>query len=304
MRLTSCAIFILTASNACMAKPSETPSCQDIMKSWLDSLNTSFDPITASLKVPWKSLEDDLIKTGCQFSKLWVELWSVNNKETMRFPKYDSPRYFDLTDGCNNINADLFKHHSTKALEATDQPDDDQADRFKHVIAEEIFLRLCPCGKTADNKCNCDYKDSKPLCSQILKLESNSGNEVFDWCTDEQVKLSHEKRHQEGEPGNQRLDLLAPKVSTPSVVFVGLRLNNAWASGTVLRPLSTTGKPPFLLSSRSLVSGFKCKLRVSNSRPPYSRPRALTTRLYTIDCPGGVKDINKIMVLCLFGQET
>ena len=31
-----------------------------------------------------------------------------------------------------------------------------------------------------------------------------------------------------------------------------------------------------------MVSGFKCKLRDSNSRPPYLRPRALTTRLYTI----------------------
>ena len=63
------------------------------------------------------------------------------------------------------------------------------------------------------------------------------------------------------------------------VVFAGLRLNNAWASGSVLRPFLQPESP---LSSRSLVSGFKCKLRDSNSRPPYSRPRALTTRLYTI----------------------
>ena len=63
------------------------------------------------------------------------------------------------------------------------------------------------------------------------------------------------------------------------VVFAGLRLNNAWASGTVLRPFLQPESP---LSSRSLVSGFKCKLRDSNSRPQYSRPRALTTRLYTI----------------------
>ena len=61
--------------------------------------------------------------------------------------------------------------------------------------------------------------------------------------------------------------------------WAGLRLNNAWASGTVLRPFLQPEGP---LSSRSLVSGFKCKLRDSNSRPPYSRPRALTTRLYTI----------------------
>ena len=65
------------------------------------------------------------------------------------------------------------------------------------------------------------------------------------------------------------------------VVFAGLRLNNAWASGTVLRPFLQPESP---LSSRSLVSGFKCKLRDSNSRPPYSRPHALTTRLYTIHC--------------------
>ena len=63
------------------------------------------------------------------------------------------------------------------------------------------------------------------------------------------------------------------------VVFAGLRLNNAWASGTVLRPFLQPESP---LSSQSLVSGFKCKLRDSNSRPPYSRPRALTTRLCTI----------------------
>ena len=60
-------------------------------------------------------------------------------------------------------------------------------------------------------------------------------------------------------------------------VFAGLRLNNAWASGTVLRPFLQPESP---LSSRSLV--FKCKLRDSNSRLPYSRPRALTTRLYNI----------------------
>ena len=58
-------------------------------------------------------------------------------------------------------------------------------------------------------------------------------------------------------------------------VFSGLRLNNAWASGTVLRPFLQPERP---LSSRSVVSGFKCKLRDSNSRPPYSRQRALTTR--------------------------
>ena len=62
------------------------------------------------------------------------------------------------------------------------------------------------------------------------------------------------------------------------VVFAGLRLNNAWASGTVLRPFL---QPESGLSSRRLVSGFKCKLRDSNSRPPYSRPHTLTTRLYT-----------------------
>ena len=49
------------------------------------------------------------------------------------------------------------------------------------------------------------------------------------------------------------------------VVFAGLRLNNAWVSGTVLRPFLQPESP---LSSRSLVSGFKCKLRDSNSRPP------------------------------------
>ena len=58
------------------------------------------------------------------------------------------------------------------------------------------------------------------------------------------------------------------------VVFVGLWLNNAWASGTVLRPFLQQESP---LSSRSLVSGIKWKLRDSNSRPPYSRPHALTT---------------------------
>ena len=63
------------------------------------------------------------------------------------------------------------------------------------------------------------------------------------------------------------------------VVFAGLRLNNAWASGTVLRPFLQPESP---LSSRSSVSGFQCKLRDSNSRPPYSRPRDPTTRLYTI----------------------
>ena len=63
------------------------------------------------------------------------------------------------------------------------------------------------------------------------------------------------------------------------VVFAGLRLNNAWASGTVLRPFLQPESP---LSSRSLVSGFKCKLGDLNSRPQYSRPRALTTRPYTI----------------------
>ena len=62
-------------------------------------------------------------------------------------------------------------------------------------------------------------------------------------------------------------------------VFVGLRLNNARASGTVLRLFLQPESP---LSSRSLVSGFNCKLRDSNSWPPYSRPRALTIRLYTI----------------------
>ena len=44
------------------------------------------------------------------------------------------------------------------------------------------------------------------------------------------------------------------------VVCAGVRLNNAWASGTVLRPFATTRKPHFL--TRDLVSGFKCKLSV------------------------------------------
>ena len=61
------------------------------------------------------------------------------------------------------------------------------------------------------------------------------------------------------------------------VVFAGLRLNNAWANGRVLRPFL---QPESTLSSRSSVSGFKCKLRGLNSRPPYSRPCAQTTRLY------------------------
>ena len=47
--------------------------------------------------------------------------------------------------------------------------------------------------------------------------------------------------------------------------FAGLRLSNAWASGTVLRPFL---QPESTLSSRSLVSGFKCKFRDSNSQPP------------------------------------
>ena len=63
------------------------------------------------------------------------------------------------------------------------------------------------------------------------------------------------------------------------LVFEGLRLNNAWASGTVLRPFLQPESP---LSSWSSVSGFKCKLLDSNSRPPYSKPCAPTTRLYTI----------------------
>ena len=66
-------------------------------------------------------------------------------------------------------------------------------------------------------------------------------------------------------------------------------LNNAWASGTVLRPFLQPERP---LSSRNLVSGFKCKLRDSNSRPPYSRPRALTTRLYIIHA--GEQHINPV----------
>ena len=70
-------------------------------------------------------------------------------------------------------------------------------------------------------------------------------------------------------------------------VLAGLRLNNAWASGTVLRPFLQPESP---LSSRSLVSGFKCKLRDSNSRPPYSRPRALTTMLYTIHSEASQQD--------------
>ena len=50
------------------------------------------------------------------------------------------------------------------------------------------------------------------------------------------------------------------------------------------------------LSSQSLVSGFKCKLRDSNSRPPYSRPHALTTILgyicciMNVRCGGKLKD--------------
>ena len=66
------------------------------------------------------------------------------------------------------------------------------------------------------------------------------------------------------------LELLAIPEASASWVqtclfFVGLRLNNAWASGTVLRPFLQPESP---LSSRSLVSGFKCKLRDLNSRPP------------------------------------
>ena len=65
------------------------------------------------------------------------------------------------------------------------------------------------------------------------------------------------------------------------VVCAGLRLNNAWASGTVLRRFIQPESP---LSSQSLISGFKWKLRDSNPRPPYSKPRALTSRLYTDIC--------------------
>ena len=51
-------------------------------------------------------------------------------------------------------------------------------------------------------------------------------------------------------------------------VYAGLRLNNAWDNGT----LRLFRQPESPLSSQSLVSGFKCKLRDSNSRPTYSRP--------------------------------
>ena len=67
-----------------------------------------------------------------------------------------------------------------------------------------------------------------------------------------------------------------------NVVFVqvGFRLSTAWANGTVLRPISTTRKPHF--PHKSLVSGFKCKLRDSNSWPECCESNDLTTRLYTI----------------------
>ena len=49
------------------------------------------------------------------------------------------------------------------------------------------------------------------------------------------------------------------------VVFAGLRLNNAWASGTVLRPSSTTRKPPFLTE-------FGLRLQVQASRFELTTP--------------------------------
>ena len=59
-----------------------------------------------------------------------------------------------------------------------------------------------------------------------------------------------------------------------------MRLNNAWASGAVLRPFLQPESYPFL--TRVWVSGFKCKLRDSNSRPPCWELTALASRLCTI----------------------
>ena len=60
--------------------------------------------------------------------------------------------------------------------------------------------------------------------------------------------------------------------------FCGFKAQQCMGQRYGLKTLSTTRKPPF--PHEVLVSGFK--LRDSKSRPPYSRPRALTTRLYTI----------------------
>ena len=75
------------------------------------------------------------------------------------------------------------------------------------------------------------------------------------------------------------LKTLSTTGKPPFLTKLGSALTNAWASGTVLRPFLQPESP---LSSRSWVSGFKCKLRDSDSRPQCPRPRALTTRLYTI----------------------
>ena len=56
-----------------------------------------------------------------------------------------------------------------------------------------------------------------------------------------------------------------------------LRLNNAWASGTVLRPFLQPESPPFLTK-------FGLRLQVQASGFELTTPilEALTTRLYTI----------------------
>ena len=85
------------------------------------------------------------------------------------------------------------------------------------------------------------------------------------------------------------------------VCLCGFKAQQCLGQRFGLKTLSTTGKPPFLHEVWSPASS--ASFGDSNSRPPYSRPHALTTRLYIcltkshkilihLECPMPTHDYN------------
>ncbi len=65
-----------------------------------------------------------------------------------------------------------------------DEGEEEEEEKFVHVVENDYVLRLCPCGRrrnVGNKKCDCEYSDVKSFCSDAIKLEQE-GNGVFEWC--------------------------------------------------------------------------------------------------------------------------
>lgn len=87
-------LLLLLLPPPCLSLPLSEPQCQSVLKSWLDGLS-SVSPSSASLSLRWSDVESELRRGGCEYKDLWVELWTVDQRQAEKKGRPDEHREED-----------------------------------------------------------------------------------------------------------------------------------------------------------------------------------------------------------------